>query len=263
MLKGLICYYSGSGHTKLACEAIAERASSIAFDLHDITQSPTPDVSAYHLVGFATWADFLNPPQRMKMLIESLPRLESFPAFVFNTFGGFSARTLATLDQWVRARGFHVIAGHSLHTPENYPPMIKRGKDFRNAPNEKELAAFDTFVSQLDELATALASGEQVAARKMGWTRFMPAFARTHSRRLMGEIFVDSAACIECGICRDRCPYDAIQLSPKPVFDQSRCFGCWACYNHCPEQALYTAKIRGVPQVAYPNELIRAKLAPK
>jgi hypothetical protein len=35
-----------------------------------------------------------------------------------------SGRTLRILERKVTARGFVVIAGHSLHTPECYPPII-------------------------------------------------------------------------------------------------------------------------------------------
>jgi len=76
----------------------------------------------------------------------------------------------------------------------------------------------------------------------------------------MGERFVDETACTECGTCRDRCPYGAITLSPKPVFDQDRCFGCWACYNHCPTKAIYTQKIRQVPPYREPSQALRQKL---
>ena len=260
-MRGLICYYSGTGNTKLACEAIAARTRAIDFKLFDITQEGNPKLESYDLVGFATWADFLNPPQRMKTFLESLPRQSQMPAFVFNTFGGFSAKTLATLDHWARDRGFHVITGYSLHTPENFPPMIKRGQDFKDSPNEKELASFEAFITQLDELAKSLAAGKTVPARHVGLSRFIPAFSRTHSRKSMGEKFVDVDACTECGICRDRCPYGAIELDPKPIFDQTKCYGCWACYNHCPTQAIHTKKIRGVRQYARPNDELRKKLA--
>ena len=77
----------------------------------------------------------------------------------------------------------------------------------------------------------------------------------------MGEKFVDANACTECGICRDRCPYEAINLDPKPVFDHTKCYGCWSCYNHCPAQAISTKKIKGVPQYARPNDLLQNKIA--
>ncbi|MFC2079562.1 EFR1 family ferrodoxin [Candidatus Bipolaricaulota bacterium] len=260
-MRGLICYYSGSGNTKLACEAIAAKTSTIDFDLHDIVRDGIPELADYHLVGFATWTDFLNPPQRMKAFLESLPRQSHMPAFVFNTFGAFSAKTLASLDRWTQARGFHVIAGHSLHMPENYPPMIKRGQDFKDSPNKTELAAFEAFIAQLDRLAKSLSRGEAVPARQIGLSRFIPAFSRTHARRSMGEKLVDTSACTQCGVCRDRCPYAAIRLDPTPVFDQTKCYGCWSCYNHCPTQAIFTRNIGGIAQYAHPNEQLQKNLA--
>ncbi|MBE0635119.1 4Fe-4S binding protein [Candidatus Bipolaricaulota bacterium] len=259
-MRGLICYYSGTGNTRLACEAIAVQTSAIDFDLFDIVQDGKPDVATYDLIGLATWADYLNPPQRMKTFCESIPQQAGKPSFVFNTFGGFSGRTLATLDRWARGRGFHVIAGHSLHTPENYPPMIKRGQDFKDAPNDRELAAFEMFAAQLDGIAQSLAAGGAIPARKIGLQRLIPALPRTHARRSMGEKLLDRDACIACGMCRDRCPYGAITLDPKPVFDQTRCYGCWACYNHCPTQAISTKKIRGIAQYAHPAVRLREKL---
>ncbi|MFC2105516.1 EFR1 family ferrodoxin [Candidatus Bipolaricaulota bacterium] len=259
-MRGLICHYSGSGNTRLACEVIEAKTAAIDFELFDVVSNRMPESDEYHLVGFAAWTDFLNPPQRMKAFLESFPRQSHMPAFVFNTFGSFSGKTLATLHRWVRARGFHVIAAHSLHTPENYPPMIKRGYGFENSPNEKELAAFDAFIARLDGLANLLVAGEDVPAHRVGLSRFMPSFTRMHSRRSMGEKFVDEAACTECGVCRDCCPYDAIELAPKPIFDQSKCYGCWACYHHCPTQAIFTKKIREVPQYARPNDQLRKKL---
>lgn len=139
--------------------------------------------------------------------------------------------------------------------------MISRGLDFKESPNERELASFEDFIAQLDGLAKSLAAGKTIPARHTGPIRFMPSFARTHSRKSMCEKLVDADACTECGICRDRCPYGAIALDPKPIFDQARCYGCWACYNHCPTQAIYTKKIRGMSQYAHPNNQLRKKLA--
>ena len=260
-MKGLLCYYSGSGNTRLACEAIASGLRSVDVELFDIVQDGMPDWSTFDLIGFAAWADFLNPSQRMKTFMKSVPKQPNKPAFVFNTFGGFSGKTLTSLDRWARSNGFHVIAGHSLHTPENFPPMIKRGQDFRDAPNDEELAAFEAFVAQLDGLAHALAAGETVPARKIGISRFIPALPRSYARRSMGEKHLDTDACTACGICADRCPYGAITLAPKPIFDQEKCYGCWACYNHCPTHAIFTQHIRGTTPYACPNAQLRSKLS--
>jgi uncharacterized protein (DUF362 family)/ferredoxin len=49
---------------------------------------------------------------------------------------------------------------------------------------------------------------------------------------------VDAAACIECGECAAICGAEAIQLVPKPVFDDARCVRCYACAEVCPTRAL-------------------------
>ncbi len=47
-MRGLICYYSGSGNTQLACEAIAARVGVIDFELFDVTTAPS--LSSFTLV---------------------------------------------------------------------------------------------------------------------------------------------------------------------------------------------------------------------
>ena len=75
----------------------------------------------------------------------------------------------------------------------------------------------------------------------------------------MGEKYVDESLCTECGVCEKICPYKAIKLDPKPVFDLNECYGCWACFNRCTERAIYTRKYRGVGH--YPKPLERLKEA--
>lgn len=50
--------------------------------------------------------------------------------------------------------------------------------------------------------------------------------------------FVDESLCKACGICRKKCPVDAIIGAPKQVhtIDQDKCTKCGTCFEVCPEK---------------------------
>lgn len=261
-MKGIICYYSGSGNTRLACRYIAGKIQ-VPFDLVDVVKQRQIDLEPYGVVGFATFTDFGGPPYLFQTFMEGLPRQQNKLAFVLNTYGFVSIKTLRMLERTAAARGFNVIAGHSLQTPECYPPMIAGGRGAEGAPDEKQLRDFDTFISELGQLLKSAQEGQEIQRRKVRIglvNSILPALSRTRAREDMGEKLVDESLCTECGVCEKQCPYRAIRLEPRPVFDMNKCYGCWRCYNLCPEHAIYTAKFRGGPYYPRPNDQLREKL---
>ena len=261
-VNGAICYYSGSGNTALACRYVAAGMESIEFDLIDITVAEAIDTDAYDVIGFAAFTDFFGPSQVFLDFVDRLPHQDGKLAFVLSTHGFISGKTLRAMESAVTARGFRVVAGHALHTPESYPPMIMRGRANEQAPNPKEQSEFDIFISDLRRLLLDSQAGRGAGRQvRIGLLNsLMPSRPRTSARKDMGEKFVDEALCTECGICEKGCPYGAIRLDPKPVFDMNKCYGCWSCYNHCPEQAIYTNKFRGVGHYPRPIDALKDKL---
>ena len=262
-MKGAICYYSGSGNTALACRYLAAKADHIEFDLIDITEAEVVDTHAYYVIGFAAFTDFFGPSQVFLDFVDRLPPQDGTSAFILSTHGFISGKTLRIMEASVVAKGFRVIAGHALHTPESYPPMIVRGRDNVQAPNAKEQSAFDAFISELSRRLRDAQANPGGASRRVPISflnSLMPSRPRTSARKDMGEKYVDDALCTECGICEKGCPYGAIRLDPKPVFDMNKCYGCWSCYNHCPEKAIYTEKFRGVGHYPRPIDALKEKL---
>jgi len=46
--------------------------------------------------------------------------------------------------------------------------------------------------------------------------------------------------CIECGVCVDRCHFDAWEMiDGKPVYHPDRCYGCSNCTTTCPTRAIH------------------------
>lgn len=252
-IRWAICYYSGSGNTKLACKFIAARLS-IPVDLVDITVVPGADLAAYDAVGLATFTDFGSIPERFIRYLAGLPDQAAKPAFCLNTYGLMSARTASDFIAAASSARFTVVASHSLRMPESYPPMIARGLGFGNQPSHARMRSFERFVDSLPSSVSSLAAVEVPRL-----SRLMPQRPRTTARDRMGEKRVDAATCTRCGTCERGCPYNAIALTPYPVFDQERCFGCWRCYNRCPSHAISTKRFDG-PYYPRPSEHAREAL---
>lgn len=262
-MKGLICCFSNTGNTKLVCQAIAARVKNAEWVLHDLTEQATPDLEDYDIVGLATYTDFWGPPQKVHCFLESLPSQNGDKsAFIFNAHAGESGKTLMILKDWMKSKGFNVIAGNSLATPVNYPPAIANG--WINAdPTEQDIAEFDKFISQLNNSILKLKNNEKVneisitlSAKDMSF----PFAVRNKAKDDMGDIFVDTNLCTSCGKCKNLCPYGAIELISFPIFDNSKCYGCWACFNKCDSKAIYTSNVRGNGHYNKPTDKFKERL---
>lgn len=55
---------------------------------------------------------------------------------------------------------------------------------------------------------------------------------------------LDQERCMNCGLCVDLCPEQAISMSPNytVVLDSRRCTGCCSCINECPNEAISLAE---------------------
>jgi ferredoxin len=261
-MNGVILFYSGTGNTALACQYLARRLPP-RFACVDVTLPRRVDLAGVDVVGFAAPTDFWGVPQAFEAFIQSLPPQDGRPAFVFNTYGAASGKTLRILAELVGAGGFEVLAGHSLRMPESYPPMIAARMGAKRAPSRRQLKRLEAFVADLSIVVRASGGELPVARRKVrlgAANAVLPQRPRTTARESMGLKVVDPAACTECGRCARDCPYEAILLAPTPVFDAASCRGCWRCYNNCPAHAISTAKFHGGPFYGGPSDVLKAKL---
>ena len=261
-MKGIICYYSGSGNTKLACNYIKNKIKNADFDLYNIVKSDVPDFSKYDFAGFASFTDFGAPPKLLYSFIDKIDNQNGKNAFVFNTYGFMSGGTLKSMEQLLNSKGYNVLSGFTLHTPESYPPMRKRNKAFDDSPNTTELQRFDDFIQLLDKQINDLKSDVEIQNVKIKspFSSLFLKFSREKAKKDFGIQNVDEQKCEECGVCMKGCPYEAITMNPKPIFNHHICAGCWYCYNHCKQKAIYTPKFTGKHQYPKPSEALNNKL---
>ncbi|NHJ49510.1 MAG: 4Fe-4S dicluster domain-containing protein [Asgard group archaeon] len=256
-MKCALFYFSLSGNTKLACHYIKRNVKNIKIELFDMIRTKElPNLDAFDIVGFATFTDFFSPSLKVEEFIKMFPKQQGKLAFLLNTFGNLTGSTLKFFRRLVVTRGFKVVTGFSLKTPQSYIPRraIDKGND--HEPNKERMGQFNEFIKNLDEIAILYNKGKEIKREilSMGFfMRCLPKIPRVISRRDMGDKFVDEELCTECGKCEKGCPYNAIELNPKPQFDMTKCYGCWYCYNHCPEKAIYTKKFRNIGHYPKPS----------
>ena len=133
-MKGIICYYSGSGNTKLAVKYIKKKMSSVDFKLYNIVKNDIPDFSEYDIVGFATFTDFLGVPQYFYTFFNKMSPQLNKPTFVFNTFGNISGKTLKALAELAKSKKFTLGRNDGLkwflHVVETFQGTPSRSTTF-------------------------------------------------------------------------------------------------------------------------------------
>ena len=253
-MKILFCYHSQSGNTELACRALSSKLDSAVWDFFDVTEGSLPDLNSYDLIGFASWTYYLALPPFFEDFLSRLPEQNGKPAFVFSTFGVMAGQVLVRMKKMLTIKGFVLLDGHSLHTPESYPVYIAKGIDSLEAPTPQEITGFDHFAARMAGHLERIQAGAAPQPVKLNldiFSRLIPPTSLKKIRRDMGTLAVDSSLCDGCGICQRACLYGAIDSAKPPVFSPENCTGCWACFSHCPQKAIFTDKLRG--QGHYPR----------
>ena len=263
-MKGIICYFSTTGNTKLACGCISSKVKNVEFELCDITTEKIPKFSDYDLVGFATYCNFWAPGKLMKTFIGNVKMDQKKPAFVFNTFGQMNGNALSIMAKDVKSVGFKLIEAHALHVPENFPPLIKRGTTNEEAPNINELEEFKVFIESIDNKAKQIYNGgnvEEKIVRGKILFKFGRKIMTSLKVDLMGEKEVHKEICTSCSLCSKGCSYGAIKMVyGHPEFDETKCESCYTCFNRCPSKVIYTKKFDGVGHYPKPHSKLVKKL---
>jgi ech hydrogenase subunit F len=67
-----------------------------------------------------------------------------------------------------------------------------------------------------------------------------------------GNLEIQVASCVFCGLCAKRCPTDALQVDrPNKNWniDRLRCIACGGCVEVCPKKSLRLTGDHGIPTV--------------
>lgn len=107
MKKVLIAYFSQQGTTAKAARRIARgfREHGYPVDLYNILKGDPPDVRRYDILGIGSPVYILRPPFNIMGYIETLPRLDGMPFFVFVMESAHTGTAVNTIRRALSRKG--------------------------------------------------------------------------------------------------------------------------------------------------------------
>ncbi len=241
-MKAILLYFSATGNTQVAAEAIAEnlREKDYQVELQRIEawlkEDGALDLAGCDLLGIGHPVYGFGAPRIMAQFAKKLPPGREIPTFVFKTAGDIHRINNAAswpLIQHLRKKGYQVFHDSLMAMPANW------------------LVRYDDHMSRQLYLGTLRRSREIAAQVAAGEGAFLPAgpllraFARFANygedqwgARVFGRFLYAAQECNGCGACARGCPQGNIKLvKGRPIFSWS-CMMCMRCIYQCPAKAI-------------------------
>jgi ferredoxin len=191
-------------------------------------------------VGSPVYRDVAIPP--VMRFVEALPETAGALAVPFVTWGGAcSGVALWQLGDTLTRKGFRIVGAAKVLAVHS---MMWRVQDpaGKGHPDESDTHRIEELV---DTLAARFSSGE-APVMSLDALDYQPLGRSEQMKKKINVPWmivpkqVDETACTQCGVCEERCPVEAVSLSPYPKFDP-KCFDCFNCIRLCPEDAIHPA----------------------
>ena len=237
----MIAYFSGTGNSRYAAEALAFHLADEAVPLDPLIRSGgTLSVPAGRPFVLAAPIYAWGLPDDVMRLVRSAEIPRGLPVYAVVTMGSQTGAAARRCRRAFAARGadFRGLCGVAM--PNNF--IVGSGAP---APDEARaiLAAAD---GALAGLAEAIRSGRPIAPTDrtpLGPVLSGPVHAMfTAWGRRAARSYRVTGDCVSCGKCARDCPKGNVVLRDgRPVFGKN-CMFCLSCLQHCPAGAIQTGK---------------------
>jgi len=236
--------FSGTGNTRFAAQAIADRFDGETVKLRSIEHhmdDAQKDVDDSDLVGIGYPIYGSDLPKIVKTFLANLTG-KGKPCFVFCTQLLFSGDGAAVGGRLLRKRGFSVRWQEHFFLPNNISDVALLRLFKRAAPEiirERTLRKAAAFVRRIRR-GHLCRKGSNPFSLALGLLQRIP-FRAMEESWATTRLRVDKDLCVGCGICVNACPTDNFVLVEHKALPGKACTLCYRCVNHCPVGAIHLA----------------------
>lgn len=248
----MIVFYTGTGNSRYAAEAIAHFTGD---ELFDATAAMRNNESAA-LSSERPWI-FVSPtycwriPKIFQKWISDGKFSGNKEAYFIMTCGSDIGNAEKHLKAFCSEKGFSYRGVQEVVMPENYVAMFA-------VPGEEESASIrkkaDTVLDNAGRIINEGLELESPRAGILATIKSGPVNPAFYAMSVKSKAFKVSDACISCEKCAKSCPVHGIDMvDGKPVWN-GNCTHCMACICGCPQSAIEYGKISvGKPRYQCPH----------
>ncbi len=242
----LVLWYSQAGHTERNGRLIGATLEKCGLKVTamDMRECDDSTMNRYDLIIVGTPVYYLDAPGNVRTWLKAIPSIQDIPVAAYSTFGGPGDNQYNTAwyvlellaDKGGVPVGIATFGNMSTFAPTWSMGNEKRILKYKDRPNEETYAAVREFATQV--LATVRGGTAPSIQKEYYPGEFIKGSFQVRLTKLMiTKHGINKERCTMCGICVDKCPVGAIDISGYSI-DRKACIACIGCVNNCPAQAI-------------------------
>ena len=243
----MICYFSGTGNTRWVARQLAEATGE---ELRYIPDERREGVLDYRLaegerLGFCFPTHGWQPPRIVRQFIRRSTFHGADYVYAVTTCGDNMGHAMRILDKELEAKGLKAQSAFAVLMPESNVCFPFLHLDSKEREREKTEAAKPRVRHICEVVANRQRGVVELIRGAIPYT-YTYVIGGYYNKHLItdGKFWVDTEACIACGLCQKLCPVDDITGAPPVWRHNGQCTNCLACYHHCPAHAIHWAKMK-------------------
>ncbi len=242
----LVLWYSQAGHTERNGRLIGRTLEKLGLTVKalDIRKCDESIMNGYDLIVVGTPVYYLDVPGNVRTWLEEIPSIAGTPVAAYSTFGGpgdNQHNTAWYVLELLAKKGGVPVGLATFGNMSTFAPTWSMGNEkrilkYRDRPNEEIYKKVREFARQI--LLTVNGGTPPVIEKKFHAGDFLKgSFQVKLTKAMISRHTINREKCIKCGICVDKCPAGAIDISNFAV-NRKACIACMGCVNNCPAQAV-------------------------
>ncbi len=251
--RALVLWHSQTGYTKINAQLIAKTLESLNIQVisSKIDDYHSEQINQFDLIILGAPVFYYDIPEHVKNWIKKLPDINGTAVASFVTFGGPEGNqhnAACSILELLAEKNGVPIGLNSFMNMASYPLSWSDKKEYIRPQNPvkwrnnnlPDKTTYKKVRQYAKSLIHQIEQGKDNSfTKKMTIREFSTYFAPIWWTKLaISNHRIKEEICIECGLCVEKCPVNAIDLENFSI-NTASCVLCFGCINNCPVQAIH------------------------